>query len=132
MNIQHILTIIFEFIVSPLLILLSGFAVKWLNAKANDICANTDDKYVQKYVTMLDKVIGTTVTAVNQTYVEALKKEGSFDLEAQKVAFQTVYDTVMNSLTEEAVFYLNEIINDLDDYVSNKIEEQVKLQKMYK
>lgn len=132
MNIQHILTTIFEFIISPLLILLSGFAVKWINAKANNLKAETDNQIVQKYIDMLNKTIATTVTAVNQTYVDDLKNKNAFTVEAQKEAFQRVYDVVINSLTEEAGFYLAEIINDLDAYIRNKIEEQVNIQKMYK
>lgn len=132
MNLQTFLTTVFEFIISPLLILLSGFAVKWINAKANNLKAETDSQIVQKYIDMLNKTIATTVTAVNQTYVDDLKNKNAFTVEAQKEAFQRVYDVVINSLTEEAGFYLAEIINDLDAYVRNKIEEQVNIQKMYK
>lgn len=132
MNIQHILTTVFEFIISPLLILLTSFAVKWINARANNLKAETDNQIVQKYIDMLNKTIATTVTAVNQTYVDDLKNKNAFTIEAQKEAFQRVYDVVINSLTEEAGFYLAEIINDLDAYVRNKIEEQVNIQKMYK
>ena len=132
MNLQTFLTTIFEFIISPLLILLTSFAVKWINARANNLKAETDNQIVQKYIDMLNKTIATTVTAVNQTYVDDLKDKNAFTIEAQKEAFQRVYDVVINSLTEEAGFYLAEIINDLDAYVRNKIEEQVNIQKMYK
>lgn len=132
MNLQSFLTTVFEFIISPLLILLTSFAVKWINARANNLKAETDNQIVQKYIDMLNKTIATTVTAVNQTYVDDLKNKNAFTVEAQKEAFQRVYDVVINSLTEEAGFYLSEIINDLDAYVRNKIEEQVNIQKMYK
>lgn len=132
MNLQTFLTTVFEFIISPLLILLTSFAVKWINARANNLKAETDNQIVQKYIDMLNKTIATTVTAVNQTYVDDLKNKNAFNIEAQKEAFQRVYDVVINSLTEEAGFYLAEIINDLDAYVRNKIEEQVNIQKMYK
>ena len=132
MNLQTFLTTVFEFIISPLLILLTSFAVKWINARANNLKAETDNQIVQKYIDMLNKTIATTVTAVNQTYVDDLKNQNAFTIEAQKEAFQRVYDVVINSLTEEAGFYLAEIINDLDAYVRNKIEEQVNIQKMYK
>jgi hypothetical protein len=36
---------------------------------------------------MLTDTITKCVIATNQTYVETLKKEGKFDLEAQEVAF---------------------------------------------
>jgi len=36
---------------------------------------------------MLNKTIATTVTAVNQTYVDDLKNKNAFTVEAQKEAF---------------------------------------------
>ena len=42
-------------------------------------------KKMDKYLSMLTETITSCVIATNQTYVEALKKEGKFDLEAQKL-----------------------------------------------
>jgi len=46
MNLQSFLTTVFEFIISPLLILLTSFAVKWINARANNLKAETDNQIV--------------------------------------------------------------------------------------
>ena len=74
---------------------------------------------------MLDDTIINCVVATNQTYVDALKKAGSFDAEAQKQAFKLTYDAVMAILTDEAQMYLNEAIKDLNAYITNKIESGV-------
>ena len=126
MSTTQILAVIFEIVIFPLLGALTTFAIKWLKAKTDSINTSTDNAYIQKYVTMLDKTITSAVIAVNQTYVDELKKQGKFDVDAQKIAFQRVYDTAVTSLTEEAKYYLEEIIGDLDNYITNRIEESVK------
>ena len=84
---------------------------------------------MKKYLEMLDTTITNTVLATTQTYVESLKKQNRFDAEAQKEAFRLTYDAVMLVLTEEAVKYLNSTIGDLETYIVNKIEAEVKLTK---
>ena len=69
------------------------------------------------------------VIATNQTYVESLKKQGKFDAEAQKVAFNQTYEAVMCILSEEAKEYLNEAVGDLNLYITQKIEAEVQLNK---
>jgi len=129
MDIHELLQTIFQVVIIPLLTVLTGFAVKWINAKADEIVANTKDQYAKKYITMLNNTISAAVIAVNQTYVDALKEKDAFTAEAQKEAFKRVHETVTLSLTEEATVYLNEIIGDLDTYIATKIEEQVKINK---
>ena len=74
---------------------------------------------------MLDTTITDCIRATNQTYVNSLKEQGAFDKEAQKKAFKQTYDAVMAILTEDAKEYLNEAINDLNTYITNKIESGV-------
>ena len=129
MELQELLTTITQMVFIPLLIALTGYAVKWINAKANSLKANTKNEYAQKYIDMLNDTITASVIAVNQTYVDALKDQNAFTKEAQEEAFKRVYETVMLSLTEEADKYLSEIIGDLNAYITAKIEEQVKINK---
>lgn len=129
MDYKEVLSIIFNIVIVPLLAALTGVAVKWINAKANEIKSKTENTTLKKYIDMLDKTISTTVVAVNQTYVDALKDKDAFTKEAQEEAFNQVFKTVRESLTEEALKYLNEAIGDVDEYIKNKIEEEVKLNK---
>lgn len=117
---------IFSVCIIPLLGVLTGYLVAFLKAKGNQIADNTDNVLANKYIKMLTETICTCVIATNQTYVEALKKEGKFDAEAQKKAFQMTYDAVMNILSEEAKEYLKNIYGDLDAFLTNAIEAQVK------
>lgn len=132
MTINELISTIFQVVILPLLTVLTGYAVKWVNAKAKELKATTDNVYTHKYIEMLQDTIVKTVIAVNQTYVDALKQQGSFDKAAQEEAFKRVYETVLLSLNEEAYEYLNSIFGDLQTYITAQIEAAVKEHKMVK
>lgn len=129
MNWMLILEQVFEIVIFPLLGVATAYLIYLINTKINELKKNTKSELAKKYLTLLNETIADAVIATNQTYVEALKKEGKFDAEAQKTAFTKTYETVMNLLTEEARMYLTESISDLEIYVSNKIEAEVNYNK---
>ena len=120
---------IFEVCIIPLLGVLTAYFVKWVNAKSNEIQIKVDHDLADKYIAMLDKTITDCVIATNQTYVEALKKEGKFDAEAQTKAFEETKNAVLAILSDEAKSYLTSIVGDLQLYMNKKIEAEVKLNK---
>ena len=124
-----LLTQIMEVVVIPLLGILTAYVVKIVNAKLEEVSANRKNELEKKYIDMLNDTISDCVIATTQTYVESLKKQGSFDAEAQKEAFNQTYNSVMDILSEEAKKYLNEAIGDLNLYISQKIEAEVKINK---
>lgn len=124
-----IMSQIFEIVVFPLLGVGTIYLVFLIKAKINELKLKHDSDLAKKYFDMLDKTIINAVIATNQTYVEALKKEGKFDAEAQKKAFAQTYETVMKILTDDAKEYLETAVADLTVYINNKIEAEVKLNK---
>jgi cell division protein ZapA (FtsZ GTPase activity inhibitor) len=120
---------IMEVVVIPLLGILTAYVVKLVNAKIEDINKERDNVLEEKYLTMLGATISDCVTATTQTYVESLKKQGKFDAEAQKEAFNQTYTAVMNILSEEAKKYLTVAVGDLNLYITQKIEAEVNANK---
>ncbi len=116
---------IFELCVVPLLAILTTYIVKLVQKKINEIESGIDNKTAKKYVEMLNDTIAECVVATNQTYVWALKQQGTFDKEAQKEALKITQEKVMEILTDEAKEYLNEFYGDLETYVIAKIESTV-------
>ena len=127
---MELLTQIFEVCILPLLGILTTFFVKWVNARIGEISDNRKNETEKKYLDMLNNTISDCVIATTQTYVDALKKQGAFDAEAQKVAFNMTYEAVIKLLTNEAQIYLNEAVGDLNLYITQKIESEVNLNKM--
>jgi hypothetical protein len=103
--------------------------VKWVNVKSTEIKTTIDDATLTKYMDMLTQTISDCVIATNQTYVESLKAQGKFDMEAQKIAFSLTKDAVMTILSAEAQIYLSTAVGDLNAYITKKIEAEVNLNK---
>lgn len=128
----ELLTEIFQVCIIPLLGVLTAFFVKWVNAKSAEIQSNIDDATLRKYMDMLTQTISDCVIATNQTYVDALKQQGKFDLEAQKVAFELTSNAVLEILSSEAQEYLSNAVGDLNSYITKKIEAEVNYNKASK
>jgi hypothetical protein len=120
---------ILEVCLIPLLGVATTFLIKWLNTKKEEILIKIDNEIADKYVAMLFETISTCVSATTQTYVDALKKEGKFDAEAQKIAFEKTYEAVLSTLTDEAKEYLAALYGDLQSFLTARIEAEVKAQK---
>lgn len=125
----NLLADIFEVCIIPLLGVLTAYAVKYIQVKSAEITEKTDNALVDKYTVMLADTISACVLATNQTYVEALKKQGSFDVEAQKEAFNMTLNAVMSILSDDAKDYLSEVFGDLNSYITSQIEASVNMNK---
>lgn len=129
MNWTQIVADLYTLVLFPLIILGGAALIAFLSTKIAESKSKTNNETAKKYLDMLDVTITNAVLATTQTYVESLKKQGKFDLEAQKSAFQQTFDAVMSVLTDEAKKYLTESIGDLNTYITTKIEAQVKISK---
>ena len=116
---------LFEIVIIPLLGALTIYAVKWINAKTKKISKETDNETLNKYLKMLSETITKCVIATNQTYVETLKKQGKFDEEAQKIAFQKTYEAVIAIINDDAVEYLTAEVGDFETFLMESIEAEV-------
>lgn len=74
---------------------------------------------------MVEKTIVDCVNAINQTFVETLKKEGNFTKEAQEEAFNRTLQSIKAILLKDCLEYLSLITTDLNAYIYNKIEAEV-------
>lgn len=128
----ELLTEIFQVCIIPLLGVLTAFFVKWVNAKNAEIQMNIEDTTLRKYMDMLTQTISDCVIATNQTYVDELKRQGKFDLEAQKIAFELTSSAVLEILSVEAQVYLSTAVGDLNAYITKKIEAEVNYNKISK
>lgn len=129
MNWANIISQLFEIVIFPLLAIGSVYLITLIKVKIQEIKQAKEDAIYVKYLTMLEDTIVNCVISTTQTYVEALKKQGKFDADAQKIAFTKTYTNVMAILSKDAKKYLEEAIGDLETYVYNKIEAEVNLTK---
>lgn len=120
---------IVEVCVIPLLGILTKYLVDFLSAKRDELKAKTDNETAQKYTDMVYNTVVDCVIATNQTYVDSLKKSGSFDEAAQKEAFNRTMSAVMAILSEDAKEYISEVTGDVNTYLTQLIESEVNKRK---
>lgn len=120
-----ILQQVFELCIIPLLGIITVYIVQFIKTKTKELNSNNSNEVLSKYIEMLSNTICECVIATNQTYVDSLKKQGKFDAEAQKKAFEMTYNAVIGILSEEAKVYLASIYGDLTAYITNMIEAEV-------
>ncbi len=109
---------IFELCIVPLLAVLTGYIVTWIKAKTAEIEQNKDTDLIS------DTIIQ-CVIATNQTYVEALKKEGKFDAEAQEKAFEITKQAVLAVLTNQARDFIEMSYGDVEAWLNQQIEATI-------
>nr|DAM21792.1 MAG TPA: holin [Caudoviricetes sp.] len=120
---------IIQVCVIPLLGILTKYLVDYLTAKRNEINSKTDNETAQKYTNMIYQTVVDCVIATNQTYVDSLKKSGSFDEAAQKEAFNRTMNAIMTILSDDAKEYITEATGDLNTYLTQLIEAEVNKRK---
>ena len=132
----ELLSQIFEVCIVPLLGILTTFLVSFIKTKKEEVLnrisadkTEEQKKTLEKYLNLVETTVVDCVQATNQTYVETLKAEGSFDAEAQKVAFNKTLESVLSILSDDAKEYLTEIFGDLNTYLTNLIESKVNTSK---
>lgn len=125
MNTQVLFDQIFSLCILPLLAIVVDALVKFLAAKKNQAVASLDSLTAQKYAKMIFETIEECVIATNQTYVDSLKEQNKFNKEEQDIAFQKTFNAILTVLNDEAKEYLNEITNDTEFYLTQKIQALV-------
>ena len=121
---------IFFTCVIPLIGILCAYGIAFVRKYITELNAEVNNALFEKYSNMLIDIVEMCVIATNQTYVDSLKAQGKFDKEAQKEAFNRTYSAVMNILADDAKAYLTSAVGDLNTYITNMIETQVKENKI--
>lgn len=124
-NIMNLVFMLVGLVLVPAIPIVAKYAVDAFKAWSVEKLANADNALVSKYLTEITDMICQVVMCTSQTYVDALKAEGKFDAEAQKVAFNTTKDNVIKLLTQEAKEFLAEAYGDIDLWLDTKIEQIV-------
>lgn len=71
-------------------------------------------------------IVESSVKYVQQTYVDTLKKEGSFDEAAQAAALDQAKQKVSELLTDNLITTLQENYGDINSYIETAIESAIK------
>jgi hypothetical protein len=118
----NVLSVVVTAVVLPLISLAGSKLVQLINAKINN-------EKAAKLLSTATEIVLNAVRSVFQTYVEALKENGTFDAESQKKALSQAKDTALSQMSEEIKSYITSNYGDLDTWLTTQIESSINLLK---
>ncbi len=83
------------------------------------------DKKMAEMASGITTIIFNAVTAVTQTFVDTLKKNGKFDEAAQAEAQERALKIINSQLTEPMIQYIKDNFGDVQEYLKNRIEAMI-------
>ena len=87
------------------------------------------DNKLKTILSSLNNLVQNSVLEVYQTYVEALKKAGSFNAEAQKIALERCLILIKANMPKDIETWLKANYSDIESYLKSLIEAQIGLLK---
>lgn len=109
---------------------ITAFIIVLIKRLGEKAATQTEDTKVQGYITEIANAISDAVAATNQTYVDALKSAGSFTKEAQAEAASKALAAAVAAISPAAQAFIAEVYGDLNEYLTTKIEAEVRSQKL--
>ena len=118
----NILSVVVSAVVLPLISLIGAKLVSFINTKINN-------EKTSKLLTSATEIVTSAVRSVFQTYVETLKKAGTFDKESQLSALNQAKNIALNQMTDDIKEYISKNYGDLDSWLTTQIESTINLLK---
>ena len=118
----NIISVVVTSIVLPLISIAGAKLIQFINSKIKNNKA-------ADLLTTATTIVINAVRSVFQTYVEALKKEGSFNKDAQIIALNKAKDIVLTQMTDEVKDYLVTTYGSLDSWLDTNIEATINILK---
>ena len=118
----NIISVVVTSIVLPLISIAGAKLIQFINSKIKNNKA-------ADLLTTATTIVINAVRSVFQTYVEALKKEGSFNKDAQIIALNKAKDIALTQMTDEVKDYLVTTYGCLDSWLDTNIEATINILK---
>ena len=116
--ILNVLTVLVISVILPLVSVIGGYLTNWLSSKIGN-------EKAKNLVSKAQEIVASAVQAVFQTYVDSLKKEGSFDKKNQLIALNKAKDIALNQMTNEVRQCIIRNYGNLDIWLNTKIEATI-------
>ena len=118
----NIISVVVTSIVLPLISIAGAKLIQFINSKIKNNKA-------ADLLTTATTIVINAVRSVFQTYVEALKKEGNFNKDAQIIALNKAKDIALTQMTDEVKNYLVTTYGSLDSWLDTNIEATINILK---
>lgn len=122
---NEIINLIETLVLAPMVIAISSFLIALLRQQTAKIEEKIKDEKAKRMLEIAENVVSQAVATVSQTYVDGLKKDGIFDTDAQKEAFEMSKDKIYKLLTTDTLQAVQNNYGDVDEWIVTKIEETI-------
>lgn len=109
---------------------LSAYVAAFVKKKGEEAAAQTNSILLGNVIEEVTGIVSIAVSAVSQTYVDELKKAGSFDAEVQKQALAMALAACIKAISPATKAFIEETYGDLTEYLTTYIEAEVRKQKV--
>lgn len=120
--------ILIKILVSVGILVLTNVFV-YLSNLSKEKIAKIDNIKVREASYKLLDIVTKCVSATNQEFVGNLKNQGKFDRDQQEKAWNSTKEKINRILDDESKEILEKAYGDLNSYINQSIENEVKLQK---
>ena len=111
----NVLSVLLTAVILPLISIAGTQLIKFINSKIKN-------NELAKQLTTATTIVTNAVRVVFQTYVDSLKKNGSFDKEAQVEALTRAKNIALSQITEDTKSYIEENYGDFNNWLTIQIE----------
>lgn len=118
----NIISVVVTAVILPLISYVGARLITWLNTKIKD-------ENAKQQLTVATDIVTNAVRSVFQTYVEALKKNGTFDKESQKAALIKAKNDALAQMTDETKEYITKNYGNLETWIITQIESTINILK---
>lgn len=129
MDFKTFLETIMYLVATVLMPVVVGYIATYLKAKKSVITEQLENEKIRTYADDAFECVMNAVVEVNQTFVDTLKKSGSFSQEAQLEAFKMAKNRVISIISEESMNAITVLYKDFDAWLNTQIEVCVNAEK---
>ena len=104
---------------------LAALVKRLIGAAVDALAAHVKNEKAGKCLREVGDAVANAVDAMNQKYVNDLKKDGKFNEDKQKEILQRAVSAALKSLSSDAQEYLKNTYGDTTAYLENRIEAQI-------
>lgn len=118
----NIISVLVTMVILPLISFAGIKLIAQLNAEIKDENAKTQ-------LTTAIAIVTNSVRSVFQTYVDTLKKNGTFDVESLKIALAKAKDEALSQMSDEIKEYITTNYGNLENWLTTQIEATINILK---
>ncbi|MGN0298478.1 MAG: hypothetical protein ACI4C1_04735 [Lachnospiraceae bacterium] len=129
MTIDNFIQDILYVVMTAILPIITIYLVNFINTKIGTDVIENEDNTTDVVIKRVTETVSTIIKAVNQTYVDSLKKSGTFNDEAKIIAKNKALNIAKSMIADKTKQIIEEIYVNFDVYLDTLIEAAVNTEK---